>query len=62
MRGTDVKVIQGVAGIKPDGIFGPGTERAVVVMQKNLGLVPDGIVGPGTWAKVDSILAFLSKQ
>ncbi|MCE7082620.1 peptidoglycan-binding protein [Streptomyces sp. ST2-7A] len=32
-----------------DGIFGPGTERAVREFQKDVGLAVDGIVGPNTW-------------
>jgi peptidoglycan hydrolase-like protein with peptidoglycan-binding domain len=31
-----------------DGVFGPGTERAVIAFQKSKGLPPDGIVGPAT--------------
>jgi len=32
-----------------DGMFGPGTERAVKRLQKGRGLAQDGIVGPKTW-------------
>lgn len=32
-----------------DGIFGPGTETAVMNFQQSVGLVADGIVGPVTW-------------
>ena len=33
----------------PDGLFGPGTERAVKTFQEREDLVVDGIVGPATW-------------
>ncbi|MRG95567.1 peptidoglycan-binding protein [Polyangium spumosum] len=52
----EVKVLQrALVGwgfdVKPDGQFGPGTERAVRSFQRRQGLVPDdGIVGPKTWA------------
>ena len=35
-----------------DGIFGSGTEKAVIYFQKNNGLVVDGIVGQNTWSKL----------
>jgi peptidoglycan hydrolase-like protein with peptidoglycan-binding domain len=33
-----------------DGVFGAGTERAVLAFQSGSGLPSDGVVGPGTWA------------
>ncbi|MER6029519.1 peptidoglycan-binding domain-containing protein [Streptomyces sp. NPDC001851] len=33
-----------------DGVYGPETVRAVIVVQQHAGLTPDGIVGPATWA------------
>ena len=53
--GQDVRNLQqalarsGVA-LVVDGVFGPGTDRAVKLLQANRGLVADGIVGPRTWA------------
>ena len=35
-----------------DGIFGTGTEKAVISFQKSNGLVADGIVGRNTWGKL----------
>ena len=32
-----------------DGIFGTGTQNAVISFQRQNGLVPDGIVGRRTW-------------
>lgn len=53
MRGDDVKVVQQAlkkAGIKvsADGVFGPGTEKAVIAFQKEKGLQADGEVGQTT--------------
>lgn len=36
-----------------DGVFGPGTEKAVKDFQSSKGLVADGIVGPMTWNMLD---------
>lgn len=49
-RGEDVKTLQKALGISADGIFGSGTEKAVIAYQKSKGLVADGIVGAKTWA------------
>ena len=38
-----------------DGIFGSGTEKAIMSFQKNNGLVADGIVGKNTWRKIINI-------
>lgn len=38
-----------------DGIFGSGTEKAVISFQKNNGLLVDGIVGKNTWRKIINI-------
>lgn len=52
--GPEVKQIQQALkdkGFDPgviDGLFGPGTEAAVVALQKSEGLAPDGIVGQQT--------------
>lgn len=37
-----------------DGIYGPGTQAAVIAFQKAKGLTPDGICGPDTMAALQS--------
>lgn len=49
-RGSSVKLLQRRLGIAADGVFGPGTARAVRSYQRAHGLTADGVVGPGTWA------------
>nr|WP_220132981.1 glycoside hydrolase family protein [Citrobacter freundii] len=48
-KGDLVKQIQAIIEISDDGIYGPHTESAVRVFQRDHDLVPDGIVGPKTW-------------
>lgn len=53
MRGDDVKAVQVAlqkAGIKvsSDGVYGPGTQKAVMAFQKQKGLNADGEVGQTT--------------
>lgn len=54
MRGDDVFALQerllelGYDAGRPDGIFGPQTERALRGFQRDYGLLPDGICGPAT--------------
>lgn len=48
-RGPAVGQLQTYLGIKPDEIFGPKTQEAVISYQEERGLPADGIVGPGTW-------------
>ena len=40
--------------ISYDGIFGSGTEQAVIAFQRLFGLTPDGVIGPATWARLYS--------
>jgi putative chitinase len=51
-RGETVRAVQVKLGLTADGIFGPGTERAVREWQAANGLVADGIVGPKTLEKL----------
>jgi len=50
--GEDVKKLQSKLGLGADGIFGPGTEKAVKKWQIDHDLAADGIVGEGTWNKM----------
>ena len=60
-EGNDVKALQGILEANGhnldwcggcDGIFGEGTEEAVIDYQVAHGLDADGVVGPNTWAKL----------
>lgn len=61
--GPDVLTLQSTLkqlGFDPngvDGMFGPGTEAAVIAFQKSKGLTPDGMVGPNTTAALQSSAA-----
>ena len=51
-RGEGVKLMQEALGLTADGIFGPGTERALKEWQTENGLTADGIAGPATLGKM----------
>jgi putative chitinase len=51
-RGEGVKIMQEALGIGADGVFGPGTEKALKEWQSQNGLVADGIAGPATFEKL----------
>lgn len=48
--GETVRAVQDKLGITSDGVFGPGTERAIRDWQTANGLTADGIVGPKSLA------------
>ena len=56
--GTSVKALQmllngkGYSCGNVDGVFGPNTEKAVKIFQKENRLTEDGIVGENTWASL----------
>jgi hypothetical protein len=49
-RGGAVRLLQRRLGIGADGIFGPGTRRALKRFQRAHGLTADGVAGPATWS------------
>jgi peptidoglycan hydrolase-like protein with peptidoglycan-binding domain len=49
-RGSSVRLLQRHLGVAADGVFGPGTARAVKRFQRRRGLTADGVVGPATWS------------
>jgi hypothetical protein len=49
-RGPSVRLAQRRLGVGADGVFGPGTRRAVKSFQRSHGLPADGVVGPATWS------------
>lgn len=51
-RGEDVEFLQGILGLRIDGMFGPRTEAAVRVFQDENRLAVDGVVGPATWTEL----------
>lgn len=61
--GPDVLTLQSTLkqlGFDPqgvDGVFGAGTESAVIAFQQSKGLTPDGIVGPNTMAALQASAA-----
>lgn len=47
-KGEDVRYLQYILNMLPDGSFGPATEKKVKEKQEKTGLIADGIVGPAT--------------
>ncbi|MEC9368241.1 MAG: peptidoglycan-binding protein [Pseudomonadota bacterium] len=52
LRGEPVKRLQAKLGVEADGVFGPGTEKALKDYQKSKGLTVDGIAGPDTFSSM----------
>lgn len=48
MTGEDVRQVQQRLGINADGVFGPGTQKAVIKFQTSQQIASDGIVGKVT--------------
>ena len=53
LTGEPVRILQEKLGVAADGIFGPGTEAALIQYQKDNGLSPDGIAGPDTFTAMN---------
>tara|TARA_R110001592_G_scaffold236760_1_gene495340 strand:+ start:806 stop:1639 length:834 start_codon:yes stop_codon:yes gene_type:complete len=51
-QGEEVRKVQEVLKITPDGTFGKCTEAEVMIWQSSKGLQMDGIVGPKTYKKM----------
>ena len=49
-RGRQVKQLQRALGVHADGIFGPGTKKALRKFQARHGLDVDGVAGAQTWS------------
>ncbi len=49
LSGEPVRILQGKLGVNADGVFGQGTENALVEYQNSNGLSADGIAGPDTF-------------
>ena len=47
------KLVERGFEMNPDGVFGPLTDRAVTLFQRDQGLTDDGIVGPATRRALD---------
>ena len=61
-KGEQVKLLQEFLEIDADGIFGPGTEKAVKSWQFANNLDADGIVGPLTWDEIGIATTDISEK
>lgn len=52
---ADIRELQNMLGLNPDGIFGSATEKAVYQFQKDQKLAIDGVVGFGTWQALERV-------
>ena len=57
-RGDGVKIMQEALGIGADGVFGPGTERALKAWQPSNGLVADGIARSSNIGKTFRLMEY----
>jgi hypothetical protein len=54
-KGSSVKTVQEALKLKADGVFGPGTEKAVKAFQSKEGLKPTGIVDEETYRRIKGV-------
>ena len=52
-------MLQRLLGLTPDGIFGEGTENALLKAQEAHGLAVDGICGPASWRAISGASKYL---
>ncbi len=52
LSGEPVRILQGKLGVNADGVFGQGTETALISYQSANGLSADGIAGPDTFTQM----------
>lgn len=52
LYGEPVRILQEKLGVNADGVFGVGTETALLEYQKSNGLSADGIAGPDTFTQM----------
>ena len=53
------KMLQRLLCLAPDGIFGAGTEKALIEAQHKHGLAADGICGPASWKSLSGADKYL---
>jgi len=62
LSGEPVRRLQAKLGVKADGEFGPGTEKALKDWQSKNGLAADGVAGPDTFMAMGLYELILLKQ
>lgn len=55
-KGDDVRELQLMLKLSPDGTDGPDTTNAIIIFQQQQGLSADGICGPDTWGALDRVV------
>ncbi|WP_370610927.1 peptidoglycan-binding protein [Klebsiella aerogenes] len=55
-KGDDVRELQLMLQLSPDGIAGADTTNAIITFQKQQELSADGICGPDTWDTLDRVV------
>ncbi len=55
-KGDDVRELQLMLKLSPDGVAGTDTTNAIITFQQQQGLSADGICGPDTWSALDQVV------